>query len=145
MGVAARLTTDQGQHAYGALQSIMTAVPNAGMTGEASIPMLANIHVTNQQNIDKAKYMDEFNNLVQSQSGLNRSFLVNDALKQFVKDHRPEDYARERNKLAQLMMRPNFNKIMNIIQNGTPAEKQETILALDQYGGKNFHRYLTGE
>lgn len=145
MAVAAQQTSTQGQHAYSALQSIMTAIPNAGMTGEASIPMLANIHVNQQRNVDLAKYVNEYNDAVQSTSGLNRSFLASDAVQQFNKDHPPGEYEQERNKLSQLMLTPSFSKIINILQNGTPAQKAETIKRLDQFGGKNFHRYLTGE
>lgn len=144
-GAAAMQEAGNQQRSFNALKAFLQQTPNVGMQREAALPLIADLHMENQQNIDKKNYIDEFDKETQRNYGpLPRNYLATDALQSFDKDYPANNYQGERNNLATIIQSGGFAKLSSELQNASPDKKQKLLQALDSKYGPNFHRYFTG-
>jgi hypothetical protein len=144
-GAAALQEAENQQRSIAALQAFMKMTPNTTMPREAALQLIADMHMENEQSIDKKNYLDEFDNATQRNYGpVPRNYLATDALQAFDRDHPATNYEGERNSLASILQSQGFGKLSNDLANKPEQIKRKYYEALDKKYGKNFHRYFTG-
>lgn len=142
IGAAAAGENANQQRSFGALKAFLAATPNTDMARQASIPLIADLHVQQQQAIDKKNYYHELDE--NKDVKMPQYYSANDAQQAFDKDHPATNYEGERNKLSAVMQSPRYAPVMSVLQNGTPEQKKKMIHDIDAAFGPNFHRYFTG-
>lgn len=142
IGAAAAGENANQQRSFGALKAFLAATPNTDMAKAAAIPLIADLHVQQQQAIDKKNYYHEIDD--NKDIKMPQYYSANDAQQAFDKDRPANNYEGERNKLSAIMQSPRYAPLMNVLQNGSEEQKKKTIKDLDSAFGPNFHRYFTG-
>jgi hypothetical protein len=145
-GIAALHEAEGNQRSFGALKAFLQATPNTQMQRGAALNLMADEHIQNQEAIDKMNYLQEVDKENQRVNGVPpRRYLPGDTLVNgYNQEFREGDYERDRNNFAAILQAKSYPAVMNVLQNGTPEQKQQKYDELDAAYGRNFHRYFTG-
>jgi hypothetical protein len=141
-GTAALREAGAGQRSFGALQAFLKATPNQTMPREAMLNLISDMVVHNQQTMDKARYINDFDKRVEASTGLPRNFYATDALQAYNSDNPVTKYQADRDNLFNVMNKNQYQNIMTLLQN--PEKRDAMIKAIDSKYGAGFHRYFTG-
>lgn len=141
-GTAALREAGAGQRSFGALQAFLKATPNQTMPREAMLNLISDMVIHNQQTIDKARYINDFDRRVEASTGLPRSFYATDALQAYNSDNPVTKYQSDRDNLYKVMEKNQYQKVVQLLQN--PETRDDMIANLDKRYGAGFHRYFTG-
>lgn len=145
-GNAAAAEAAGQQRSFNALKAFLQQTPNPTMQRGAALSLISDMHMENQQAIDKKNYYDEFDKENQWQFGapIPRNYLSTEANQAFDKEYRPDTYNGERDKLSTILQSRDYGKLRALVNDSSEADKQTTFKKIDDRYGKNFHRYFTG-
>ena len=145
-GAAAMGEAANQQRSFNALKAFLQQTPNPEMQREAALSLIADLHMSNQQAIDKKNYFDEFDRETQRNYGSPEpgNYLARDAAQAFDQDHPSTNYQGERNNFSNIIQSGGFARLSQEIQNAPEDRKQKIYAQLDAKYGRNFHRYFTG-
>ena len=104
--------------------------------------LISDMVIHNQQTIDKARYINDFDKKVEASTGLPRSFYATDALQAYNADNPVTKYQSDRDNLYKVMEKNQYQKVVQLLQN--PETRDDMIANLDKRYGAGFHRYFTG-
>jgi len=98
--------------------------------------------IHNQKLTDEAAAISDFDRLVESSTGLPRSFYYTDAVQAYQKDKPITAYENDRDQLVKIMMGDGYQALITALKD--PKVRPAMISSLDKAYGQGFHRYFTG-
>jgi hypothetical protein len=141
-GTAALRESGAGQRSLGALEAFLAGSPNQTQTRDTMVNLIADMIIHNQKLTDEAAAISDFDRLVESSTGLPRSFYYTDAVQAYQKDKPITAYENDRDQLVKIMMGDGYQALITALKD--PKVRPAMISSLDKAYGQGFHRYFTG-
>jgi hypothetical protein len=129
-GMAALREAGQGQRSFGALKAFIGMTPNTSMAKETALPLVADMFIDNQREIDRSAFINSIEQEASRQNGgLPVSFSVADAVAAFDSAYPMDGYLRERDALTWVL---NHGSVMSLINDPNPRKRAAALNRLQQ-------------
>ena len=143
----AQATSDAGQHAYAALKTLSGALPSNLMDKNSQARLMSRLMATNQKEIDRDNYFNQFYNTVAATPGgaAFAKFSGKGLDQQFEKDYGPNTISTDAANLERMfkagVKEKNGRNLMDVLTSGEPLTKAQKASIRQNFGNKTL-RYF---